>query len=392
MLIRPNSAIVTMCAFAFTAAPVLADSAFYGAPPDATHPWAVHDMNRPQPPQVTPGTFSSDAQPGQPPSDAIVLFDGTAASLDKWEADKSPAEPTKWVVQDGVLQCVPGSGYIRTKALFADCQLHVEWAAPTKIEGSSQGRGNSGIFLMGETEIQVLNNYDNPTYADGFAGSVYGVNPPYANALHAPGKWQIYDIIFRRPIFSDGKLLDGGHFTVLLNGVVVQDATPLEGGGGHMNRSHDHPFVEKGPLKLQDHGNPVRYRNIWLRPLPPRAIDGGDMGAMPPAAATAKKAALATSIRSDAAKLQGQAKLLRLMESLCYEQDPATTKTALDGITTWLTAVRKAPAAAIQSQKGEILQMRDALKYLMRFKFLPDGFMALPEIDKVIKDNGWEKK
>ena len=392
MLLQPTAATVALSMLAVTAAPVLADKAFYGDPPDATHPWAVHDMNRPQPPQVTPGSFSSDAQPGKPPSDAIVLFDGTAASLAKWESEKPPGAPTKWVVQDGALQCVPGSGYIRTKELFADCQLHVEWASPTKIEGSSQGRGNSGIFLMGETEVQVLNNYDNPTYADGFAGSVYGVNPPHANALRPPGQWQVYDIIFRRPIFRDGKLLDGGRQTVLMNGVVVQDSTPLEGGGGHKTRSHDRPFVEKGPLKLQDHGNPVRYRNIWLRPLPPRAIDGGDMGAMAPADATAKKVVLAKSIRGDAAKLQGQAKLLRLMESLCYEQDPATTQTAKDGIATWLTAIKSTPATAVDAKKGDILQMREAVQYLTRFKFLPADLPALPEIEKIVKDHGWVKK
>jgi hypothetical protein len=392
MSIQPNSSVFSLCALAFTAVPILADNAFYGDPPDATHPWAVHDANRPQPPLVTPGTFSTNEQPGRPPSDAIVLFDGTAASLDKWEADKVPAEPTRWIVEDGALQCVPGSGYIRTKELFADCQLHVEWAAPTKIEGSSQGRGNSGIFLMGQTEIQVLNNYENPTYADGFAGSVYGVNPPHANALHAPGVWQVYDIIFRRPIFRDGKLLDGGRQTVLLNGVVVQDSTPLEGGGGHRTRSHERAFPEKGPLKLQDHGNPVRYRNIWLRPLPPRAIDGGDMGAMDPADATAKKAELAKSIRGDAAKLQGQAQLLRLMESLCYEQDPATTKTATEGITTWLAAVQAMPAADLATRKDDVLQMRNALAYLTHFKFLPADFTALPDIEQIVKANGWDKK
>ena len=391
MLHRPSSAVVSLSALAFTVAPVLADGPFYGDPPDATHPWAVHDMNRPQPPVVTPGTFSTPEQPGRPPSDAIILFDGTPSTLDKWEADKTPAEPTKWVVKDGTLQCVPGSGYIRTKEQFGDCQLHVEWSAPSKVEGSSQGRGNSGVFLMGQTEIQVLDNYQNPTYPDGAAGSLYGVNPPYANALHAPGAWQVYDIIFRRPVHKDGKLLDSGRFTVMMNGVVIQDSTPLEGGGGHRGRSKDHPYPDKGPLKLQDHGNPVRYRNIWCRPLPARAVDGGDMGVMTPEACTAKKLEIAKGIRADAAKLQGLAKLRRSMESLCYEPDAATLKEAEAGITAWLTAVKQTPATGMEAKKGEIIQMRDAVKYLTQFKFLPDGFMALPEITKIIKDNGWEK-
>ncbi len=392
MSIPPAAAVVPFCAFALIATPVFADGGFYGDPPDATHPWAVHDLNRPQPPLVTPGTFSTPQQPGKPPSDAVVLFDGTEAALGKWEADKNPAEPTKWVVKDGAMQCVPGSGYIRTKEQFGDCQLHVEWAAPAKVEGNSQGRGNSGVFLMGQTEVQVLDNFDNPTYADGFAGSVYGVNPPHANALNKPGEWQVYDIIFRRPIYKDGKVLDSGRFTVMMNGVVVQDSTPLEGGGGHKGRSKERPFPEKGPLKLQDHGNPVRYRNIWYRPLPPRAVDGGDMGVMSPEAATAKKMEIAKRIRDDAAKLQGQAKLLRLMESLCYEPEAAALKESEAGIAAWVAEIQKTPAGGMEAKKGAILQMRDAVHYLVRFKFLPDALPAKAEIDKIIKDNGWQPK
>ena len=391
MLQRSTSAVICLSSLAFTVAPVFADGPFYGDPPDATHPWALHDMNRPQPPVVTPGTFSSNEQPGRPPSDAVILFDGTPAMLDKWEADKTPAEPTKWIVKDGAMQCVPGSGYIRTKESFGDCQLHVEWAAPTKVEGGSQGRGNSGVFLMGQTEIQVLDNYNNPTYADGAAGSLYGVNPPHANALKPPGEWQVYDIIFRRPVFKNGQMLDSGRFTVMMNGVVVQDSTPLEGGGGHRARSKDHPLADKGPLKLQDHGNPVRYRNIWIRPLPARAVDGGDMGVMTPEAATAKKKEIAKSIRDDASKLQGLAQLRRAMESLCYEQDPATGMYVEAGIAAWLTTIKQTPPAGMEAKKGEILQMRDSVRYLVQFKFLPNTFTSLPEIQKIITDTGWEK-
>jgi len=131
-------------------------SAFYGDAPDDHHPWAVHDHNRPQPNLVTPGSFSTQEQPGKPPSDAVILFDG--ADLSKWEADEGENVPTKWVVKNGAMECVPGSGYIRTKEKIGDCQLHVEWAAPTKVQGDSQGRGNSGVFLMGLVEIQVLDN------------------------------------------------------------------------------------------------------------------------------------------------------------------------------------------------------------------------------------------
>jgi hypothetical protein len=169
-----------------TSSALPAAAAFYGDPPDATHPWAIHDDNRPQPARVEPGSPGTRDHAGKPPSDAIVLFDGTPASLKNWTSDKTPGEPTKWIIQDGAFQCEPGSGYVRTVAEWGDCQLHVEWSAPTKVEGNSQGRGNSGIFLQGKTEVQVLDNYNNPTYADGFAASIYGVNPPMANALRPP--------------------------------------------------------------------------------------------------------------------------------------------------------------------------------------------------------------
>jgi hypothetical protein len=375
------------------ASAAFADGPFYGDPPDETHPWSIHDPNRPQPPLVTPGTFSSAEQPGKPPSDAIVLFDGTAESLAKnWEADKSPAEPAKWAVKDGAMVCVPGSG-LRTKSQWADCQLHVEWSAPTEIKGNSQGRGNSGIFPMGQAvEIQVLDNYNNPTYADGFAGSLYGVNPPMANALRPPGEWQVYDIIFRRPVFKEGKMLDSGHLTVLLNGVVVQDATPLEGGGGHMGRSKDRPYPEKGPLKLQDHGNPTRYRNIWYRPLAPRAVEGGDSGVLTPEAATAKKKETAAKLRTAAAQKQGREKLLGLMESLCYEKDAATLKEVEGAIMTWIEDVKKTPPANMEPKKGEVMQMNNAVRYLTKWKFLSEGFAAKGEIEQIIKANGWDKK
>jgi hypothetical protein len=245
---------------------------------------------------------------------------------------------------------------------------------------------------MGQPEIQVLDNYRNPSYPDGMAGSLYGVNPPHVNALRAPGEWQVYDIIFRRPIFKDGKMLESGHITVMLNGVVVQDATPLEGGGGHKNRTSDQPLAEKGPLKLQDHGNPVRYRNIWLRQLPARAADGGDMGVMSPEAATAKKLEIATAIRSDAAKLKGLAKLRRSMESLCYEVNADTVTEVQTGIESWISQIKKIPANQMEPKKGEVLEMRDAVNYLTSFKFLPAEFSGKLEIEKIVSDCGWAEK
>lgn len=367
-------------------------SAFYGDAPDANHPWSIHDRNRPQPPRVEPGTFSSQEQPGKPPSDARILFGGTESEVSKWQADKSPAEPTKWVVKDGALQCVPGSGYIRSVEEFGDCQLHIEWSAPKEVKGDSQGRGNSGVFLMGAVEVQVLDNYNNPTYADGFAGSVYGVNPPMANPLFAPGEWQTYDIIFRRPIFKDGKELDPGSLTVFINGVLVQDHTPLEGGGGHKGRSKPRPFPENGPLKLQDHGNPVRYRNIWYRPLPARSIEGGTDGKLTEAAATAKRKEIAKGIRENATKSEGQARTLLLMESLAYENDAAAAAQVKTGADEYVASLKALPADKLEGKKGEVLSFQAALQYLAKANALPADFAAKAEVDALVKSKEWDKK
>ena len=362
---------------------------FYGDPPDEHHPWAIHDQNRPQPKLVTPGTFSTQEQPGKPPSDAIILFDGTDATLSNWEADGKEGEPTKWIVHEGALECVPKSGYVRTKAKFGDCQLHVEWAAPTKVQGDSQGRGNSGVFLMGLVEVQVLDNYNNPTYADGFAASVYGVNPPMANALKAPGEFQAYDIIFRRPIYKDGNVLDPGHVTVTLNGVVVQDDTVLEGGTGHMKRTVPGPFPEKAPLKLQDHGNPVRFRNIWYRELSPRAVEGGTDGPLSAEATTAKRKLIATALRDDAEKLKDPAnpapELLRVMESLVYESDDATQQKVQRLVGEYLEGAKKLPADKLSGKKQEMKRIESAFQYLTRWKIVPANFEAAADIAAAIK-------
>ena len=365
------------------AAPI-AGAQFYGDPPDETHPWAVHDMNRPQPPRVEPGKTA-----GAPPSDAVVLFDGSEGSFKKnWKHD-NPKRKADWKVEEGNLISVKGGGYIKSVAEFGDCQLHVEWAAPSKVEGSSQGRGNSGVFLAGgATEVQVLDNYDNPTYADGFAGCVYGVMPPEANALNKPGEWQCYDIIFRRPIVKDGKLIDPGSQTVIMNGVVVQADTPLEGGGGHKGRSNPlKVFPEKGPMKIQDHGNPVRFRNIWYRPLRPRPIDGGTDGQLSPEVTAKKRAEIAANIRKDAATKQGKDKLLRLLESICYEDNDEAMAEAQELGQAFLAEVHEKP----DGRKGDVLQVNNAVKYLAKHGRIPADHPALAELQSVIKDNGWDK-
>ncbi len=226
----------------------------------------VHDEDRPTPPVVTPGDTSA-----APPSDAVVLFDGSADSLKKNWVDAT-GNPCRWRVTDGSVEVVKGAGDIRTSREFGSCQLHIEFATPTKVEGSGQGCGNSGVFIQGEYEIQVLDSYDNMTYADGQCAALYGRAVPLVNASRKPGQWQTYDIIYRRPIFDDkdGKVLRKATFTILHNGVLVQDHVALAGGTGWRGPHAVSPYVphaDKGPLLLQEHGNPVRYRSVWLREL-----------------------------------------------------------------------------------------------------------------------------
>lgn len=367
--------------------------AFYGDPPDAHHPWAVHDPNRPQPRVVTPGTFSSQAQPGRPPSDAIVLFDGT--DLSKWKSAKEEGGPAKWLVKGGLLQVEPKSGDIRTKEEFGDCQLHIEWAEPKDVSGSSQGRGNSGIFLMGLYEIQVLDCYHSVTYADGQAGALYGSDPPLVNALRPPGRFQVYDIIFRRAIYREGKLLDPGYVTVFVNGVLVQDHTQLEGPTLHMKRTHPCASSERGPLVLQDHGNPVRFRNIWYRPLPPRAIEGGTDGYLSVEATMAKRKQIAAAIRQDAAHLKSPARpvaeMLRLAESLEYEKDPATVQTVERMGAHYVAAVKELPPTKLAGKKDEVKHVNSAFHYLVEFGILPALSAPQAQLQQIIKEHRWDK-
>jgi hypothetical protein len=230
--------------------------------------WMVHDVNRPVAPVVTPGEASCGDKVGTAPSDAIVLFDGN--DLSKWESVKKLGEPAPWKMCEGYFETVKDSGYIRTKEKFGSCQLHIEFATPEKVMSSSQGRGNSGVFLMEMYEIQVLDSYNNPTYTDGQCAALYGQAVPLVNACRKPGEWQSYDIIFHRPTFKNGKVDRKARFTVFHNGVLVHDNVELQGGTGWMGPHAVTDYVphgDKGALSLQDHGNPVRFRNIWIREL-----------------------------------------------------------------------------------------------------------------------------
>jgi len=227
--------------------------------------WEIHDRNRPNPPVITPGTASSPDAPGKMPSDAVVLFDGK--DLSHW-VSKKDGTAAKWTVADGYLEVAPKTGDIQTKEEFGDCQLHIEFREPSPPKGEDQDRGNSGVFLMGQYEIQVLDSYNSKTYADGQAGAVYGQYPPLVNASRPPGEWQTYDIIWHRPRFdASGKLTRPARVTVIHNGVLVQDNVELTGPTGHHVRPPYTAGPDKLPLALQDHNHAVRYRNIWIRSL-----------------------------------------------------------------------------------------------------------------------------
>lgn len=227
--------------------------------------WRVHDEKRPRPAIVTPAAAE---QPGKPPSDAVVLFDGT--DLKQWISAKD-GSPAKWKLEDGVMRVVAGAGDIVTRESFGDSQLHIEFATPALTINRSQWRGNSGVFLYGLYEVQILDGYQNLTYADGEASAIFGQSPPLVNASRPPGEWQSFDIVYTGPRFKDGQATTPGYVTVFHNGVVTQHHTQILG----TTVFHDLPGTlvhgPKGPIKLQDHTYPVRFRNIWIRPLQPTA-------------------------------------------------------------------------------------------------------------------------
>ncbi len=208
-----------------------------------------------EPPVVTPSETNSDA-----PSDAVILFDG--ADLSEWEGGE------RWKVEEGIAST--GKGMIKTKQSFGDCQLHIEWSAPTPPKGTSQGRGNSGVFMMGRYEIQVLDSYENVTYFDGQAGAIYKQTPPAVNAMRPPGQWNTYDIFWTTPKFGeDKKLVSPAYVTVVHNGVLILNHFELKGDTPFNRPPRYEAHEPVGPIALQDHGNPVRFRNIWIREFKP---------------------------------------------------------------------------------------------------------------------------
>ena len=367
----------------------------YGDTPDAKHAWAVHDLNRPAPVKVT-------ANPGQPPSDAVVLFDGT--SLDNWTSTK-PGEPTKWKLVDGALESVKGAGYIQTKQAFGDCQLHLEWAAPSKVEGMGQGRGNSGVFLMGSYELQVLDSYEtevrpdgsnlNPNYADGQASAVYAENPPLVNASRKAGEWQTYDIIFHQPVWVDGKMKYPGSLTVLHNGVLTQDHWEMEGMTTHCRRRPLAPHADKLPLQLQDHGNPVRFRNIWIREIPSRYANtthGGPAANEADVMALRQKTAVTLFAAANPADANKAAALGRLLEVVSYDKSETYMKPTLELADAYLKDLAGLDKQKLQDRKGEIIGLRNNCNVLTRNQVVPEEFRLKAELQRIISENGFEKK
>jgi len=224
--------------------------------------WKVHDMDRARPRKVTPGLPLLN-EPA--PSDAIVLFNG--ADLSQWvtKTRDGAVKPPAWKVENGYFEVSPRGGRLSTKEKFGDCQLHVEWMVPAYATGAGQSRGNSGVEIMGRYEIQVLESTENLTYADGQAASIYGQWPPLVNASRPQGEWNVYDIFFEAPRFEGDKVVKPGYVTVVHNGILVHHRKEILGAAIHRKVATYQPHGPEEPLSLQDHGQPVRYRNIWIR-------------------------------------------------------------------------------------------------------------------------------
>lgn len=342
-----------------------------GDRPDETHAWAVHDVNRPDPVKIT-------VPQGGIPSDAIVLFDGTQDSVDRnWCG--TGGKPTKWTVKDGTFVCTPGSGSVLTKENFGDCQLHIEWMTPVD---DVEGWGNSGVILMGRYEIQILDSsavvpskspWKPANYADGQAGAVYGQNPALVNPCRKPGEWQSYDIVFHPPRREGGRLVDTGSFTVFFNGVLVQDNWSLQGMTTWCRRLTNHIEVAEAPLRLQDHGHPVPFRNIWIRRIPARqenTVSGG------PYAKRGDVAKLRHELAIQSRAFAGETedafeRYIRLWESFCYEPDR--------DVKAQLPAAEAACVAALAANDPKVVvpyhvsALRRFVKMLVAGGWMPQG-------------------
>lgn len=365
----------------------------YGDVPDARHAWAVHDRNRPNPVKVS-------ANPGCAPGDAKVLFDGTEESFRRNWTHKKKDRKADWKVVDGAMESVKGAGYIQTRESFGDCQLHVEWASPAKVEGFGQGRGNSGVFLMGNYEIQVLDSYEtdpskdpnpNPNYADGQASAVYAENPPLVNASRGPGEWQTYDIIFHQPVWKGDTLLHPGSVTVLHNGILTQDHWEMEGLTTHCTRRPLAPHPTRLPLEFQDHGNPVRFRNIWIRDIPSRYANtthGGPAANEADVMALRRRTAAGLYSKIDVSKSDAET-LQALLEVVSYANEGAYREEAIRHAQAYRDFVRGLDDAALQERRQEIVDLLRAVKTLQRGGVLPADCSLAAALGEVCSRKGW---
>jgi len=382
-------------------------AALYGDTPDARHAWSVHDLNRPNPVKIC-------APAGLPPSDAVILFDGTKKSLDEnWRDGKG--EPTKWTfdAEAGAFCILPAQtnrtaknrpGAIFTRKEFGDCQLHLEFRHPKDITGSAQMRGNSGIFLMNNYEIQVLESFGtnpadmkNKTYADGQCGAVYAENPPLVNACRKPGEWSTYDIVFHQPVWKGDKLLHPGSVTVFLNGVLVQDHWEMEGLTTHCKRRPLAPHAKVGPLQLQDHLCPVAFRNIWYRPLPSRWDNlthsnlSADENEVMKLRRTTAKAVLALALsETDGGQPNGWS-VGRILEAYAYDPSGAEVKAAYarcaDGFRARLA---KMDAEQVKKAKDEIVYAKKAYDILLRNKAIDAKDPLCVLVQDLAAKNKWK--
>ena len=278
--IRPTawSAIIVLAA---AGSAIASDYSVFNQHPDTTRTadgaWKVHDMSRPWPPSATPKPWVELEQGTKAPSGARILFDGS--TLDAWVV------PQPWVMQQGVLQVRPvktslssklrpDKTSLSSKESFGSCHLHLEWRTPPEnSKKSGQDKGNSGVFLMSNYEIQILDTYENKTYPDGMAAALYGVKPPDVNALRPTGEWQCYDIWFKRPLFDDSrKMTSPACVTVMVNGIIVQKNVPFSGPSSFKKRRPYQKHADALPLALQNHLEVVEFRNIWIQPLPDDAV------------------------------------------------------------------------------------------------------------------------
>ena len=365
----------------------------YGDTPNAKHAWAVHDLNRPNPVKVTPADV-----PGQPPSDAIVLFDGSQKSFEENWCD-SKGNKTRWKFVNGTLESVRSAGNICSRREFGDVQLHVEWQAPVKVQGYGQGRGNSGVFVLGGMyEVQVLDSYEtnpadmkNPNYADGQAGAVYGQNPPLVNPTRKPGEWQAYDIVFHQPVFEGNTCVHPGSLTVFLNGVLVQDHWEVEGPTWHCRRTRqEKPRATKGSIQFQDHGNPVHFRNVWVRELPCRYANTTHGTYL-------AKEQDVTNLRRDIAKKLlakidqskcGPEQVKQILEVMAYcTEEPmmAAAKKICGG---YLAQLNTLNGQQIDAKKNELKDLRNTYRVLTRNGQAKDCPLG-QKLEKISRETGW---